>query len=178
MRTSFVRLLAIAALATLALAACGSSSKSSTGDSATTVSPGTTAPEATTTTTGAGSSTGGTTVAVAMNSTIGKNILVNSKGRTLYVFDADKTKDMSVCNAGCDGTWPALKATGTPTYGDNLQASMFSTFTRADGSKQVAVNGHPLYLYAADTKAGDAKGNGVAGVWYVVGTNGKKIDED
>ncbi len=176
MRTSFVRLFAIAALATLALGACGSSSKSS--DSATTVAPGTTVPEATTTTAGSGSSSESATVTVAMNATIGKNILVDGKGRTLYVFDVDKTKDKSSCNAGCDSTWPALEVTGTPTYGDKVDASLFSTFTRDDGSTQVAVDGHPLYRYATDAKAGDAKGNGIGGVWYVVGPDGKKIDED
>jgi len=176
MRTSFVRLFAIAALATLALGACGSSSKSSTKTPGTT--PGTTVPEVTTTTAGSGSSSGEATVTVAMNSTIGKNILVDSKGRTLYVFDADKTAGKSVCNAGCDTLWPALKVTGTPSYGSTLDASLFSTFTRDDGSTQLAVDGHPLYHYAQDAKAGDAKGNGFGGVWYVVGADGKKIDSD
>ncbi len=177
MRTSFVRLFAIAALATLALAACGSSSKSSTPASVTTV-PGTTVPEATTTTAGSGSSSGEATVTVAMNSTIGKNILVDSKGMTLYVFDADKAAGKSVCNAGCDTTWPAVTVTGTPSYGRTVDASLFSTFTRDDGSTQLAVDGHPLYHYAKDAKAGDAKGNGIGGVWYVVGADGKKIDSD
>ena len=178
MRTSFVRLFAIAALATIALAACGSSSKSSTNTSGTTVAPGTTASEATTPTTGYASSTGAATVTLAMNSTIGKNILVDSKGMTLYTFDADTTAGKSVCNAGCDGTWPAMKVTGTPTYGSKVDASLFSTFTREDGSTQLAVDGHPLYHYAQDAKAGDAKGNGFGGVWYVVGADGKKIDKD
>jgi predicted lipoprotein with Yx(FWY)xxD motif len=178
MRTSFVRLLATASLATLALAACGSSTKSSTATSGTTVAPGTTAPEATTTTTGSASSSGAATVTVSMNSKIGKNILVDSKGMTLYTFDADTTAGKSVCNAGCDSTWPALKVTGTPTYGDKVDASLFSTFTRDDGSTQLAVDGHPLYHYAQDTKAGDANGNGFGGVWYVVGADGKKIDSD
>jgi predicted lipoprotein with Yx(FWY)xxD motif len=178
MRTSFVRLLAILALATLALAACGSSNKSSTATSGTTAAPGSTAPEATTTTAGSGSSSGEATVTVAMNSTIGKNVLVDSKGMTLYTFDADTTAGKSVCNAGCDTTWPAVTVTGTATYGSKVDASLFSTFTREDGSMQLAVDGHPLYHYAQDTKAGDAKGQGFGGVWYVVGADGKKIDQD
>ena len=176
MRTSFVRLFAIGALAILALAACGSSSKSSTKTSGTTVAPGTTAPEATTTTTGSASSSRGATVTLAMNSKVGKNILVDSKGMTLYTFDADTTPGKSVCNAGCDGTWPALKVVGAPTYGYSVDAALFSTLTRSDGSMQLAVKGHPLYHYAQDIKAGDTKGNGLGGVWYVVGADGKKID--
>jgi len=176
MRTSFVRLLAVAALGVLALAACGSSSKSSVANPATTVAPATTAPGGTTTTTVSGSPSGAATVTLAMNPKIGKNILVDAKGMTLYTFDADTTADKSVCNAGCDTMWPALTVTSTPSYGDKLDASMFSTFTRDDGSRQLAVNGHPLYHFAKDAKAGDTNGNGIGNVWYVVGADGKKID--
>jgi predicted lipoprotein with Yx(FWY)xxD motif len=178
MRTLFVRLLVLAALGALLLAACGSSNKSSGSTPATTGAPGTTAPEATTTAPGSNPSSGAATVGVTMNAKIGKNILVDDQGMTLYTFDADKTANKSVCNAGCDTTWPALKVTGTPTYAATLVASMFSTFTRDDGSMQLAVNGHPLYHYAHDAKSGDANGEGVGGVWYVVGTDGKKIDKD
>jgi predicted lipoprotein with Yx(FWY)xxD motif len=111
-----------------------------------------------------------------MNPKIGKNILVDAKGLTLYTFDADTTAGKSVCNAGCDTKWPPLTVTGTPSYGDKLAASMFSTFTRDDGSTQLSVNGHPLYHFANDGKAGDTKGNGIGNVWYVVGADGKKID--
>ena len=173
MRTSFVRLLSVAALGVLALAACGSSSKSSGANPATTVVPATTAPGGTTTTE-SGSPSGAATVTLAMNPKIGKNILVDAKGMTLYTFDADTTAGKSVCNAGCDTKWPALTVTGTPSYGDKLAASMFSTFKRDDGSTQLAVNGHPLYHFANDGKAGDTKGNGIGNVWYVVGADGKK----
>lgn len=179
MRTSFVRLLAVAALGVLALAACGSSSKSSAAiPPTTTAAPGATAYGGTTTTTGTGSGSpsGAASVTLAMNPKIGKNILVDAKGMTLYTFDADTTPGKSVCNAGCDTKWPALTVTGTPSYGDKLDASMFSTFKRDDGSTQLAVNGHPLYHFANDAKAGDTKGNGIGNVWYVVGADGKKID--
>ena len=33
----------------------------------------------------------------------------------------------------------------------------------------------PLYQFAQDTKAGEAKGQAVGGVWWVVGPDGKKI---
>jgi predicted lipoprotein with Yx(FWY)xxD motif len=50
-----------------------------------------------------------------------------------------------------------------------------STVTRSDGSKQLAVGGLPLYLFAADSKPGETKGQAVGGVWWVVGPDGKKI---
>jgi predicted lipoprotein with Yx(FWY)xxD motif len=33
----------------------------------------------------------------------------------------------------------------------------------------VSYNGMPLYYYAADSAAGDTKGQGVGGVWFVAG---------
>jgi predicted lipoprotein with Yx(FWY)xxD motif len=167
MRTSLVRMLAIVALPTLALAACGSSSKSSTGSS------GTTQPAVATTTT-AGSSNAKATVALADNSTIGKKVLVNSDGMTLYMSEKD-TAGKSNCTGACAQAWPAATVTGTPTYGAGLSAGEFSTITGANGEKQLAVNGQPLYTWVNDKQAGDATGQDVNGI-YVVGANGKKIE--
>jgi len=178
MRSSFVRLLATAAVASLALAACGSSSKSGSGSTATTVAPTTVANTEVTTTTAGSSSAAATTVAVAQNSTIGKKILVDSKGLTLYVWDNDKTPGQSSCDASsqCAAAWPAFYVTGTPTYGAGLSASMFSTITAPNGQKQLAVNGKPLYYWIQDKATGDAKGQNINS-FYVVGADGKKIDE-
>ncbi len=173
MRTSFVRPLVIAAMATLALAACGSSSKNSAATTGTTVPPGTTAPEATTTTAG---STGEATVSLAKVTKIGEKVLVDSKGMTLYVWDNDKTPGKSSCTGQCEQAWPLLYVTGSPTYGAGVDESQFTTITSDDGDKQLAVNGKPLYTWVNDKKAGDATGQDVNG-FYVVGADGKKIDE-
>ena len=42
------------------------------------------------------------------------------------------------------------------------------TIKRADGATQATYNGHPLYTYAGDTQPGQAKGNGIKGVWHEV----------
>ena len=39
------------------------------------------------------------------------------------------------------------------------------------------MNGKPLYTWVNDKKAGDTTGQGING-FYVVGTDGKKIDSD
>jgi predicted lipoprotein with Yx(FWY)xxD motif len=178
MRGSAVRAIAafgVAGVATLALAACGSSSKSSSSKttSSSAASTSTTAASATTTTAGSASPTGTATVTSAQTP-IGK-ILVDSKGLTLYVWDNDKTMGTSSCTGACATAWPPLMAPASATYGTGLSAAMFSTITRPDGTKQLAVNGKPLYLWMADTKPGDTKGQGVNG-FYVVGVNGQKID--
>ena len=50
--------------------------------------------------------------------------------------------------------------------GDGVSGTLGTT-TRDDGSKQVTHNGQPLYYYASDAAAGDAKGDGVGGVWSI-----------
>ncbi len=49
------------------------------------------------------------------------------------------------------------------------------TITLADGSRQVTVNGRPLYLFAKDTKPGDLRGQGVGSVWYVLSPDGTMV---
>jgi predicted lipoprotein with Yx(FWY)xxD motif len=110
----------------------------------------------------AASAMASTTVVVTTNAAKGK-ILTNAEGRTLYEFDNDTT-GKSNCEATCATTWPPLAFTGsgTPTGTTGL-----STITRTDGTKQVALDGHPLYTYSGDTKAGDTNGDGFAGKWHV-----------
>jgi predicted lipoprotein with Yx(FWY)xxD motif len=114
------------------------------------------------------------TVRVA-NTKLGK-VLVNSKGRTLYVFQADQGTT-SACNDACATNWPPLE-NATPKAGKGAKASLVSTATRADGATQVVYNGHPVYTFQADTKAGNTNGQGVnafGGLWHVVSPAGNPI---
>ncbi|SEG88411.1 Predicted lipoprotein with conserved Yx(FWY)xxD motif [Actinacidiphila yanglinensis] len=112
----------------------------------------------------------------AKSGSLGK-ILVNGKGQTLYLFQADKTSK-STCNGSCAKTWPPYTVSGKPTAKNGVQSGKLSTSTRSDGSKQVTYNGHPLYTFSGDKKAGQTNGQGLkvfGAKWYVVGTNGKQI---
>ena len=115
------------------------------------------------------------TVAVA-NENVGK-ILVDSQGRTLYLFERDSgTK--SACTGACAVEWPPLRATGKPSVGGGANASIVATSARSDGKSQVTYNGHPLYLFSADQKVGDTNGQGVnafGGLWYVLSSSGDEI---
>jgi predicted lipoprotein with Yx(FWY)xxD motif len=106
--------------------------------------------------------------------------LVDDQGRTLYLFEADKG-DESTCNGACASIWPPETATGKATVGAGLAAAKVGTTKRSDGSAQLTYNGHPLYRYAADSKPGDANGQGLnqfGGPWYVLNASGAKIDDD
>jgi predicted lipoprotein with Yx(FWY)xxD motif len=105
------------------------------------------------------------------------NILVDSQGRTLYLFlkDAGTT---SACTGACATAWPPLRDMGTPTAGSGADASMLGTAPRPDGAAQVTYNGHLLYTFTGDKKAGDTNGQGLSafgGLWYAVSPAGTQI---
>ena len=93
------------------------------------------------------------------NSSLG-SILVNSTGRTLYLFKAD-VGTKSACTGACAAAWPPLLATGKPTAGAGVTGSKLGTSTRSGGKQQVTYNGHPLYLFVQDKKPGQTTGQGV-----------------
>jgi predicted lipoprotein with Yx(FWY)xxD motif len=105
------------------------------------------------------------------------NILVNSQGLTLYLFQAD-SGTTSTCFGACATAWPPLRATGQPTAGSGVTASLLGTTPRSDGNPQVTYNGHPLYLYVGDKKAGDTTGQGVTafgGGWFALSPTGAQV---
>src|SRR5213593_4331343 len=124
----------------------------------TTVRPSPTGPAATASP-AAGSTTGSFTVQASNNATLGKTILVNTQGVTLYRYDRDSA-GTSNCTGSCATAWPPLAAAGTLNAGSGVTGTL-ATISRADGSKQVTYNGMPLYTFQQDAKPGDATGDGV-----------------
>ncbi|MBM9506643.1 hypothetical protein ITX44_19200 [Streptomyces sp. KK5PA1] len=104
--------------------------------------------------------------------------LTDGSGKTLYDFGSD-TATMSTCNGACAKAWPPLTAAnGMPKAVSGLDTSKITTFKRSDGTMQVAYNGHPLYYFVQDTKAGDTNGQGSSAFgapWYVVSPGGASI---
>src|SRR4051812_48768076 len=120
---------------------------------------------------------GGSAATVGVsNQSLGK-ILVDSKGRTLYLFTRD-SGTMSECTGACAVNWPPLKATGKPTIGSGADGSLISTTSRSGGAKQVTYNGHPLYLFKNDKSPGDTNGqalNAFGGNWYALTPAGDQV---
>jgi len=151
-----------AALLIALAAACGSSNASGS-----TVSPSTAAR----TTARAASPA----VAVGMSG-LG-NILVDSQGRTVYMFGAD-SGTTSACTAACAAAWPPVTATGIPGAGTGANTALVATTSRSDGTNQVTYNGHPLYTFMGDKAAGDTNGEGLVafgGRWSVLSPAGVPI---
>ena len=104
-------------------------------------------------------------------------VLVDAQGRTLYLFKKDSgTK--SACFGACAAAWPPLRAAGKPKVGAGAKAAMVATTKRSDGGAQVTYNGHPLYRFMGDKKAGDTNGQGLnafGGRWFAVSAAGKPV---
>jgi predicted lipoprotein with Yx(FWY)xxD motif len=106
-------------------------------------------------------------------------ILVNSSGRTLYLFGKDKN-GKSACTGKCAAFWPPLIAKGKPRVAGGAKASLIGTIKRADGRLQVTYNHHPLYMFANDTKKGQTNGEEVdafGAEWYAVSPAGAKVEK-
>jgi predicted lipoprotein with Yx(FWY)xxD motif len=91
-------------------------------------------------------------------------VYTDATGMTLYSYDKDAEPGRATCVGDCAKSWPAAVARpyAKPTVN-------WSIIEGADGNRQWAYRGKPLYSFAGDTKIGDAKGNNAAeGAWHVV----------
>jgi predicted lipoprotein with Yx(FWY)xxD motif len=107
-------------------------------------------------------------------------ILVDGRSRTLYLFEKDKN-GKSACSGTCAKNWPPLLTKGKPKASGGVKSSLLGTTKRSNGTTQVTYNKHPLYTFIVDkNKPGSTKGEGLdafGAEWYVMGTNGKKIEK-
>ena len=104
-------------------------------------------------------------------------IIVNSNGRTLYLFEKDRN-GKSACSGQCAVFWPPLITSGKPSVTNGAKASLIGTTRRADGRLQVTYNHHPLYTFVKDKKAGQTNGEGVnafGAVWDAISPAGARI---
>jgi predicted lipoprotein with Yx(FWY)xxD motif len=90
-------------------------------------------------------------------------ILVDLKGRALYTYDGDIDSRRSRCNNQCRLLWPPIFASA-----EAQPKGRFTIVARADGSRQWAYDGKPLYRWVSDRKRGDAGGDGIMDVWHLV----------
>jgi predicted lipoprotein with Yx(FWY)xxD motif len=117
----------------------------------------------------------GTVVSTA-NTSLG-TILVDSRGRTLYLFEKD-SGGKSACTGQCATFWPPLVSSAKPGVAGDAKQSLIGTTKRADGRLQVTYNHHPLYTFAKDKSKGQTNGQGLnafGALWYAVAPAGSAI---
>ena len=122
-----------------------------------------------------------TKAATVMTRKVGKLgvILVNRRGRTLYMFVPDHRKKVT-CKRTCAKVWPPLKIKKgqRPTAGGAARQKLLGTDKNPSGGRVVTYNRWPLYTYIVDTKPGQVKGQAIklnGGFWYVLSPAGKVI---
>ena len=104
-------------------------------------------------------------------------VAVDMHGRTLYLFEKDK-RGHSSCSGLCTSYWPPLLTHGKPVALKGVKRSLLGAIRRSDGSRQVTLAGHPLYLYAGDSTRGQTSGEGLTDFgarWDAVSPSGKKV---
>ena len=106
-------------------------------------------------------------------------ILVDSRGRTLYMFVPDKQKKVTCKSTSCQAAWPPLKLTGAKAVAaGKAKQSLLSSDPNPKGGKVVTYAHWPLYTYIGDTKPGQTSGQGLnlnGGLWYVLSPSGAVI---
>jgi predicted lipoprotein with Yx(FWY)xxD motif len=117
------------------------------------------------------------TVRASASSSFGM-VLVNSAGHSLYRYTLDR-KGVNACTGGCAQLWPPLliKGSARPTVGGGANAGLIGTIAAPRGMRVVTYAGFPLHLFSGDTNAGQTKGQGFEGKWFLVDVKGALVKQ-
>jgi predicted lipoprotein with Yx(FWY)xxD motif len=116
---------------------------------------------------------------VSVRKTALGSILVNARGRTLYLFEKDRN-GLSMCSSACTAYWPPLTSRAAPRAGSGVHKTLLTLGKAHNGVRQVLYAGHPLYTFVGDKRAGQTSGEGLTnfgGGWYAIAASGQKIDK-
>jgi predicted lipoprotein with Yx(FWY)xxD motif len=112
------------------------------------------------------------TLRTASNGAVGRTIVVDAQGRTLYRLSPETARHL-LCTASCLRSWvpvPVASGRTKARAGAHIQGRV-GALRRPGGLRQVTLRGHPLYRFRADRKRGQARGTGIqsfGGTWQVV----------
>lgn len=145
-------------LASLVLAACGSSGSSSSSTAST---PATSSASA--------GGEGAAVVKTATSATLHTTVLVDAQGMTLYHLSGESTGKFICTSTACVQVWHPVTVSGAVTPSG---VSSLGTVKRPDGTVQVTYRGTPLYTFSGDKGPGEDNGQNVkdVGTWTAVTT--------
>ncbi|MGG1516122.1 hypothetical protein ABE504_11955 [Paenibacillus oryzisoli] len=92
--------------------------------------------------------------------------MADAKGMALYARTSDG-RMQSNCAGACVDDWPLFTAAGALLVPAELDAADFSVLARADGVRQIAYRGMPLYYFIRDFQPGYVKGESIDGTYTV-----------
>ena len=94
---------------------------------------------------------------VALRKTSLGTILVDPRGRTLYLFEKD-SKGTSACTSACLSYWPAFTSRTVPSAGTGVRQSLLGLAKPRHGLRQVTYAGHPpLHLRRRQARRRDER---------------------
>jgi predicted lipoprotein with Yx(FWY)xxD motif len=100
-------------------------------------------------------------------------VVTDEDGWLLYRSDNDSADPpASNCVDECARVWPPAYTDGNA-VASGVDAALVGTITREDGTRQLTIDGWPVYRYAGDRRPGQWKGQAVNGVWFVVAPTGR-----
>jgi predicted lipoprotein with Yx(FWY)xxD motif len=144
--------------ASLALAACGSSSSSKNTTAATQSQPTASQPSA---------SASSSALVKTASSKLG-TVLVDAQGMTLYRLSGEQSGKFICTSTACLQVWhPLTVPAGSAPSGT---VGSLATVKRPDGREQITFKGQPLYTFAQDQAPGQTNGEGIkdVGTWMAV----------
>ena len=115
---------------------------------------------------------------VALRKTTLGSVLVDARGRTLYLFEKDR-KGVSACDTACVKFWPPLVSRARPRAGKGAHKAMLGITRRQDRRRQVTYAGHPLYTFVGDKIPGQTSGEGLTNFgaeWYALAASGNTVE--
>lgn len=104
-------------------------------------------------------------------------ILVDRRGRTLYLFTRDPA-GRTRCYGACARAWPPYTVRGKGRAGSGASSRLLGLARRADGRRQLTYNGHSLYYYSGDRAPGQILCQDVeeyGGHWWIVSPSGTAV---
>jgi predicted lipoprotein with Yx(FWY)xxD motif len=109
----------------------------------------------------------------ASSSMLGKPVVVNPQGRTLYALSPETSKHLLCKSKECLGNWPPLtvKSAKTKLKAGSGVSGKLAVLRRSNGKFQVTLNGRPLYRFSGDKGKAESNGEGIesfGGTWHAV----------
>jgi predicted lipoprotein with Yx(FWY)xxD motif len=117
------------------------------------------------------------TLGSSANVALGKSVVVNPQGRTLYALSPETAKHLLCKSRECFESWPPLTVKSAKAKlkdGPGVKGTL-GILRRSNGMLQVTLSGKPLYRFAADEAKGQALGDGIksfGGTWHAVAASG------
>jgi predicted lipoprotein with Yx(FWY)xxD motif len=121
--------------------------------------------------------TASATSGISLHQTPLGKALVDAHGRTLYLFEGDRS-NVSTLSAAGRAVWPPFTSNSRPQALGGVVAADIGTIKQSGGGFQVTYAGHPLYYFIGDRGPGQTRGQGLnefGALWYVLASNGAAI---